>query len=138
MYLINQLAGNEDLATTYIQHNFWSGGIGKRGSDVNDCIDSYDVFQRHGTADFTGASRTFYSGLQVRGDQVVNSHGGKPIAKKLVAFANASNVMAPHRTDNNFRGEHQKGFLYTRTPEQYNLLAEVRQLRANQRSQKHQ
>src|ERR1700761_5602748 len=70
------------------------------------------MFQRHGTASWTGASRTLYSSLQVRGDQVVNSHCGKSIAKGLVAFANASNVMAPHRTDNDSRGEHKKkGFL---------------------------
>ena len=59
-----------------------------------------------------GVSRTFYSGLQVRCDQVVNGHGGKSIAEGLVAFANTSNVMAPHRTDNNARCEHKKkGFL---------------------------
>jgi hypothetical protein len=69
------------------------------------------MFQRHRTAGCTGASRTFYSGLQVRGDQVVNGHGGKPIAGGLVAFANTSNVMAPHRTDNNASGEHRKGSL---------------------------
>jgi hypothetical protein len=36
---MNQLAGNEGLANTYIQDNFWIGGIGERGSDVNDGID---------------------------------------------------------------------------------------------------
>jgi hypothetical protein len=97
------------------------------------------VSQRYGTAGCTGASRTFYSGLQVGRDQVVNGHGGKSIAEGLVAFANVSNVMAPHCTDNNVKGKHKKkGFLYTRTPEQYNLLAEVRQRRVNQRSQRHQ
>jgi hypothetical protein len=97
------------------------------------------VFQRYGTAGCTGASRTFYSGLQVGRDQVVNGHGGKSIAVGLVAFANASNIMAPHSTDNNVKGEHnKKGFLYTHTPEQYNLLAEVQQRRVNQRSQMHQ
>ena len=46
--------------------------------------------------------------------------------------------MAPQRTDN-VKGEHKnKEFLYTRTPEQYSLLAEVRQRRVNQRSQRHQ
>jgi hypothetical protein len=85
--------------------------MGERGSDVNDGIDPWDVFQRHGTIGCTSALRTFYSGLQVGRDQVVNGHGGKPIAERLVAFANASNVMAPHRTDNNARGEHKKGSL---------------------------
>ena len=68
-------------------------------------------YGRYGTAGYTSASRTFHSGLQVRGDQVVNGHGGKSIAKGLVAFANASNVMAPHRTDNKVRSEYKnKGF----------------------------
>ena len=47
-----------------------------------------------------GASRTSYSGLQVRRDQVVNDDSRKSVAEGLVALANARGLITPYRTDN--------------------------------------
>ena len=89
----------------------------------------------------TGASRTFHSGLHVGRDQIVDNHSGESVADGLVALANASDVVAPNRTDNTGGGKHRvKGGSteYVRTHEQYNLRAEVRRQRENQQSQRHQ
>ena len=77
----------------------------------------------------TDTLRTLHNGLQVGRDQVVDGHSRELAAEGFVALANASDVVAPNRTDSTGGGKHwEKGGSteYGRTPEQYSPLAEVR------------